>query len=73
VLWRLAWDADPSIMLRVYTRVIRDQVAAAADIFAGSIPAGDQAVLANLLARRQPPSGEGPLTWARSEVCELRG
>jgi len=43
VLWRLAWDADPSIMLRVYARVMRDQVAAAADIFAGSIPAGDQA------------------------------
>jgi len=29
--------------LRVYDHVIRDQVTAAADIFARSIPAGDEA------------------------------
>ena len=34
---------DPSVTLRVYAHVIRDQVAAAADIFARSIPAGDEA------------------------------
>ena len=34
--------ADPSITLRVYAHVIRDQVAAAADIFARSIPAADR-------------------------------
>ena len=33
--------ADPSVTLRVYAHVIRDQVAAAADIFARSIPAGE--------------------------------
>jgi integrase len=33
--------ADPSVTLRVYAHVVRDQVAAAADIFARSIPAGD--------------------------------
>jgi len=33
--------ADPSVTLRVYAHVIRDQVAAAADIFARSIPADD--------------------------------
>ncbi len=35
--------ADPSVTLRVYAHVIRDQVAAAADIFARSIPASDEA------------------------------
>jgi integrase len=35
--------ADPSVTLRVYAHVIRDQVAAAADVFARSIPAGDEA------------------------------
>ena len=35
--------ADPSVTLRVYAHVIRDQIAAAADIFARSIPAGDEA------------------------------
>jgi len=31
---------DPSVTLRVYAHVIRDQVAAPADIVARSIPAG---------------------------------
>jgi integrase len=35
--------ADPSVTLRVYAHVIRDQVAAAADVFARSIPAGHEA------------------------------
>jgi integrase len=35
--------ADPSVTLRVYAHVIRDQVAVAADIFARSIPASNEA------------------------------
>ena len=35
--------ADPSVTLRVYAHVIRDQVAEAADISLRSIPAGDGA------------------------------
>jgi integrase len=31
--------ADPSVTLRVYAHVIRDQVAEAADVFARSVPA----------------------------------
>ena len=43
--------ADPSVTLRVYAHVIRDQVAEAADVFARSIPGPGGLVLANLLAR----------------------
>jgi integrase len=42
--------ADPSVTLRVYAHVIRDQVADAADIFARSIRGGDEAVRWSLLA-----------------------
>jgi len=39
--------ADPSVTLQVYAHVIRDQVAAAEDTLARSIPAGDEAVISN--------------------------
>jgi len=47
--------ADPSVTLRVYAHVIREQVAEAADIFARSILVGGELLLANPLARRLLP------------------
>jgi len=44
--------ADPSVTLRVYAHVIRDQVAAAADIFARSIPASDEAGVSKSVSKR---------------------
>jgi integrase len=44
--------ADPSVTLRVYAHVIRDQVAAAADIFARSIPAGEGAGVSKSVSKR---------------------
>jgi hypothetical protein len=44
--------ADPSVTLRVYAHVIRDQVAAAADIFARSIPAGAEAGVSKSVSKR---------------------
>ncbi len=46
--------ADPSVTLRVYAHVIRDQVAEAADIFARSIPAGDSPVVKIRLVQIRP-------------------
>ena len=43
--------ADPSVTLRVYAHVIRDQVAAAADIFARSIPAGDSPAVSKSVSK----------------------
>jgi integrase len=43
---------DPSVTLRVYAHVIRDQVAAAAGIFARSIPAGDEAGVSKSVSKR---------------------
>jgi hypothetical protein len=51
---RLA-HADPSVTLRVYAHVIRDQVAAAADIFTGSIPAGEGAGVSKSVSKRPLP------------------
>jgi hypothetical protein len=45
--------ADPSVTLRVYGHVIRDQAAEAAEVFARSIPRPACLVLANLLAERR--------------------
>ena len=44
--------ADPSVTLRIYAHVIRDQVAAAADIFARSIPASDEAGVSKSVSKR---------------------
>ena len=43
--------ADPSVTLRVYAHVIRDQVAAAADIFARSISADDGPVVSKSVSK----------------------
>jgi integrase len=43
--------ADPSVTLRVYAHVIRDQVAAAADIFARSIPAGEGPAVSKFVSK----------------------
>jgi len=44
--------ADPSVTLRVYAHVVREQVAAAADIFARSIQAGDTAAVSKSVSKR---------------------
>ena len=44
--------ADPSVTLRVYAHVIREQVAAAADIFARSIPAGESPAVSKSVSKR---------------------
>ena len=49
--------ADPSVTLRVYAHVIRDQVAEAADIFARSIPAGDGSVVSKSVSKRAATDG----------------
>jgi hypothetical protein len=51
--------ADPSVTLRVYAHVIRGQVAEAADVFARSIPAGDQAGVSKSVSKKAMPSGRG--------------
>jgi integrase len=43
--------ADPSVTLRVYAHAIRDQVAAAADIFARSIPAGEGPAVSKFVSK----------------------
>lgn len=48
--------ADPSVALRVYAHVIRDQVAEAADIFARSIQADDMAAVSKS-ASKKPAAG----------------
>ena len=42
---------DPSITLRVYARVIQDQVAEAADVFARSISAADAAAVSKSVSK----------------------
>ena len=49
--------ADPSVTLRVYAHVIRDQVAEAADIFARSIPAGDSSVVSKSVSKEAAADG----------------
>jgi integrase len=47
--------ADPSVTLRVYAHVIRDQVAEAADVFARSVPPSGPAVSKSV--SRKPSAG----------------
>jgi integrase len=62
--------ADPSVTLRVYAHVIRDQVAEAADIFARSIQGdGMSAVSKSVSKRAASARPEGP-ELARSEGLE---
>ena len=42
---------DPSVTLRVYARVIQDQVAEAADVFARSISAADAAAVSKSVSK----------------------
>jgi hypothetical protein len=52
--------ADPSVTLRVYAHVIRDQVAEAAEVFARSILAADAAAVSkcvNKKALAEEPEG----------------
>jgi integrase len=46
--------ADPSVTLRVYAHVIRDQVAEAADVFARSIPAPATAGVSKSVSKKAP-------------------
>jgi hypothetical protein len=56
---RQRWlQADPSVTLRVYAHVIRDQVAEAADIFARSIRASDQAAVSKSVSKRTAGTGQ---------------
>ena len=48
--------ADPSVTLRVYAHVIRDQVAEAADIFARSIQADEMAAVSKSVSKK-PAAG----------------
>ncbi len=61
--------ADPSVTLRVYAHVIREQVAAAADIFARSIQAGDPAAVGKSVSKRAAARPK-PSDLARSEGLE---
>jgi integrase len=47
--------ADPSVTLRVYAHVIREQVAEAADIFARSIPVGGGAAVSKSVSKKASP------------------
>ena len=49
--------ADPTVTLRVYAHVIRDQVAAAADILARSTPTGEGAGLSKSVSKRAADLG----------------
>ena len=62
--------ADPSVTLRVYAHVIREQVAAAADIFARSIQAGDTAAVSKSVSKRAAAARPKPSDLARSEGLE---
>ena len=62
--------ADPSVTLRVYAHVVREQVAAAADIFARSIQAGDTAAVSKSVSKRAAAARPKPSDLARSEGLE---
>ena len=53
--------ADPSITLRVYAHVIREQVAEAANIFARSITHAGQAAVSKICLARRPRPQRGRL------------
>ena len=46
--------ADPSVTLRVYAHVIREQVAEAADIFAPSMPPAGSAAVSKSASKKAP-------------------
>jgi integrase len=48
--------ADPSITLRVYAHVIREQVAEAADVFARSIPPAGRAAISKSVSKKALPA-----------------
>jgi hypothetical protein len=58
------------VTLRVYAHVIRDQVAAAADIFARSIQTGDTAAVSKSVSKRAAAARPKPSDLARSEGLE---
>jgi integrase len=62
--------ADPSITLRVCAHVIREQVAAAADIFARSIPPAGRAAVSKSVSKKAPPAAGEVSDLARSEGLE---
>jgi integrase len=62
--------ADPSITLRVYAHVIREHVAAAADIFARSIPPAGRAAVSKSVSKKAPPAAGKVPDLARSEGLE---
>jgi integrase len=49
--------ADPSITLRVYAHVIREQVAEAADVFARAIPSAGRAAVSKIREQEGPARG----------------
>jgi hypothetical protein len=55
-----AASSDPSVTLRVYAHVIRDQVGEAADIFARSVVASGEGAISKSVSTKAPPSmGKG--------------
>jgi integrase len=62
--------ADPSVTLRVYAHVIREQVAEAADIFARSIPRAGSAAVSKSVSNKAPPAAGKVSDLARSEGLE---
>ena len=62
--------ADPSVTLRVYAHVIRDQVADAADIFARSISGSGAAVVSKSVSKKAGARGRRAADLARSEGLE---
>ncbi len=49
--------ADPSVTLRVYAHVIRDQADDAADVFAFSIPAAEEAAVGKSVSKKAVSKG----------------
>ena len=62
--------ADPSVTLRVYAHVIRDQVAAAADVFARSIEGGGTSAVSKSVSKKAASAGVKGSDLARSEGLE---
>ena len=48
--------ADPSVTLRVYARVIRDQVAEVAEVFARSFQGSQKAGVSTSVSKKPPAS-----------------
>jgi hypothetical protein len=60
--------ADPSITLRVYAHVIREQVAEAADVFARAIPPAGRATVSKSVSKKTPLAAGKASHLVRSEV-----